>query len=206
MYNILLYQNHHYLSSLSCFNFENDFFRSSLFRRGKRGQEAPKPILFSQVNNNHRIEIKNIFPITVRLGLLGEFFWDFSIFHFCTPPVDIYRHPLLSKTTTLHVHHAFLFISLPSLNDYDVKMPNFTFYGDVNKRRRIFLALFVLEYSPQGNQLQGNSPSFDIFSELEQTRQSFKKRRFVLQVTFSLPLLSSMLKLPDVSNAKGAYR
>ena len=36
---------------------------------------------------------------------------------------------LLSKTTTLQVHHAFLYISLPSLHDYDVKMPNFTFYG-----------------------------------------------------------------------------
>ena len=28
---------------------------------------------------------------------------------------------LLSKTTTLHVHHAFLYISLPSLHNYDVK-------------------------------------------------------------------------------------
>ena len=36
---------------------------------------------------------------------------------------------LLSKTTTLHVHHAFLYISLPSLHDYDVKMPNCKFYG-----------------------------------------------------------------------------
>ena len=35
----------------------------------------------------------------------------------------------ISKTTTLHVHHAFLYISLPSLHDYDEKMPNFTFYG-----------------------------------------------------------------------------
>ena len=35
---------------------------------------------------------------------------------------------LISKTTTLHVHHAFLYISLPSLHDYDVKMPNFTMY------------------------------------------------------------------------------
>ena len=31
------------------------------------------------------------------------------------------------KTTTLLVHHAFLYISLPSLHDYHVKMPNFTF-------------------------------------------------------------------------------
>ena len=36
---------------------------------------------------------------------------------------------LISKTTTLHVHHAFLYISLPSLHDYDVKMPNCMFYG-----------------------------------------------------------------------------
>ena len=35
---------------------------------------------------------------------------------------------LISKTTILHVHHAFLYISLPSLHDYDVKMPNFTLY------------------------------------------------------------------------------
>ena len=35
---------------------------------------------------------------------------------------------LISKTT-LHVHHAFLCISLPFLHDYDVKMPNFAFYG-----------------------------------------------------------------------------
>ena len=27
------------------------------------------------------------------------------------------------------MHHAFLYISLRSLHDYDGKMPNFTFYG-----------------------------------------------------------------------------
>ena len=36
---------------------------------------------------------------------------------------------LLRKTTTLHAHHAFLYISLPSLHDYDVKLPNCKFYG-----------------------------------------------------------------------------
>ena len=36
---------------------------------------------------------------------------------------------LLSKTKRLHVRHAFLYISLPPLQDYNVKMPNFTFYG-----------------------------------------------------------------------------
>ena len=33
----------------------------------------------------------------------------------------------MSKTTTLHVHHAFMYISLPSLHDCDVKIPNFVF-------------------------------------------------------------------------------
>ena len=33
----------------------------------------------------------------------------------------------ITKTTILHVHHAFLYVSFPSLHDYDVKMPNFTF-------------------------------------------------------------------------------
>ena len=33
------------------------------------------------------------------------------------------------KTTTLLVHHALLYISLPSLQDYNVKIPNFTFCG-----------------------------------------------------------------------------
>ena len=36
---------------------------------------------------------------------------------------------LLSKTTTLHVHHAVVYISLSSLPDFDVKTPNCTFYG-----------------------------------------------------------------------------
>ena len=44
------------------------------------------------------------------------------------------------------------------------------------------------------NQLQGNSLKFDIFNELEQTQQSFKKSKFILKVTFSLPSPSSMLK------------
>ena len=35
----------------------------------------------------------------------------------------------ISKTTTLHVHCTFLYISLMFFHDYDVKIPSFTFYG-----------------------------------------------------------------------------
>ena len=45
---------------------------------------------------------------------------------------------LITKTTTLHVHHAFLNISLPSLHDYDVTMPNFTFYRESTKAKTKF--------------------------------------------------------------------
>ena len=31
------------------------------------------------------------------------------------------------QNKTLHVHHAFLYISLPSLHNYDVKLPSFSF-------------------------------------------------------------------------------
>ena len=37
---------------------------------------------------------------------------------------------LISKTTTLHVHHTFLYNSSPFLHDYDVKMPNFANCGE----------------------------------------------------------------------------
>ena len=36
---------------------------------------------------------------------------------------------LLSRTTSLHMHHTFLYIFLLLLHDYDMKMPSFTFYG-----------------------------------------------------------------------------
>ena len=36
-------------------------------------------------------------------------------------------HRFNKQTTTLHVHHTFLYISSSFLQDYDVKMPNFMF-------------------------------------------------------------------------------
>ena len=43
---------------------------------------------------------------------------------------------LMSKTTTLHVQHAFLYISLPSLHNYDVKWQNFKFTWEPRTARR----------------------------------------------------------------------
>ena len=58
---------------------------------------------------------------------------------------------LITKTTNLHVHYTFWYISLPSLHDQDVKLPNGTFYGGRNPLtlRRIFLSLSKLGYGLQ---------------------------------------------------------
>ena len=46
---------------------------------------------------------------------------------------------LISKTTTLRVHHAILYLyRLPSLHNYDVKLPIFTFCGGREHKITIF--------------------------------------------------------------------
>ena len=49
---------------------------------------------------------------------------------------------LLGATTTLHVHHAFLYISLLSLHDYDVKLPDFMFCGGREHKATTFFFFF----------------------------------------------------------------
>ena len=50
----------------------------------------------------------------------------------------------MSKTIALHVHHVFLYNSLPSLHDYDVKIPNFTcpLYAVGEHNTKIFFFFF----------------------------------------------------------------
>ena len=50
---------------------------------------------------------------------------------------------LEGKTTTLHVHHTFMYISFPLLHNYDVKLPNFTFYGGRKQATTKFYTLFA---------------------------------------------------------------
>ena len=47
------------------------------------------------------------------------------------------------KATGLHVHHAFLYISSPSLHDYDVKMHDFTFCGGREHKATAFFFFFL---------------------------------------------------------------
>ena len=55
---------------------------------------------------------------------------------------------LISKTTTSHVHHAFLYISFLFLHDYDVKRPNFAFYGGRKQATTVFFSLSELGFGP----------------------------------------------------------
>ena len=74
----------------------------------------------------------------------------------------------MGKTTTLHVHLTFLYISLPFLHDYDVKLPNFTFSGGRKQATTKLIYslskawIWFLEI-----QLREGSPTFDEVSELE---------------------------------------
>ena len=90
------------------------------------------------------------------------------------------------------MHHTFFYISLPSLHNYDVKMPNFTFMEDVNKRGRIFFLLYL--------NLSAVPKKFTLYSltlSLNWNKHAEKKPlKFILKVTFSLPSPSLMRKLP----------
>ena len=65
----------------------------------------------------------------------------------------------MRKTTTLQVHHAFLYISFLFLHDYDVKMPNLAFYGG-RKQATTKLSFWAWIWSVE-IQLQQGSPTFD---------------------------------------------
>ena len=68
---------------------------------------------------------------------------------------------LISKTTTSHVQNTFLFISFLFLNDYDVKMPNFAFYGGRKQATTKFYFSFWAWIWSLEIQLQEGSPTID---------------------------------------------
>ena len=56
---------------------------------------------------------------------------------------------LMSKTTTLHVHHTFLYISFLSLYNYDVKWPNFKFTWERERQGNKFtISVWIRAQSP----------------------------------------------------------
>ena len=96
----------------------------------------------------HYYDIKSpIFPLCLPCEIIRQ------VLNFSTPELFSFAHDLLrpqgSKTTTLHVHHAFLHIFQPSLQHCDMKFPNFTrpLYG-VGERntKKFFFSFSKLRY------------------------------------------------------------
>ena len=78
-----------------------------------------------------------------------------------TQNVIVFNSPVFSKIAS-HMHHAFLYISLPFMNNYEVKLPNFTCYGERKQATTKVIFLFQnLDTVPSGIQLQEGSPTFD---------------------------------------------
>ena len=74
----------------------------------------------------------------------------------------------IGKTTTLQEHHAFLHISLPSLHDYNVKLPNFTFCrGREKKTTTFFFSFPELWCSSLKFNFKKNLPTFDELNQVE---------------------------------------
>ena len=67
---------------------------------------------------------------------------------------------LMSKTKTVHVHHAFLYVALPSLHNYNVKWPNFKFTWERERQDDKFYHLCPHFSVFPSLQLQLKSPSY----------------------------------------------
>ena len=68
----------------------------------------------------------------------------------------------ISETTTFHVHHSFLYISLPFLHDYDVKCLIFAFYGKRKQAtRKFYFSFCIMNLISLGSQLQEGSSTFE---------------------------------------------
>ena len=92
---------------------------------------------------------------------------------------------LITKTTTLHVHHAFLCISLPSLHVYDVKIPNFLFYRGCKHAATKFSFSLLLWIRLLGIQLQEGLHTFDKAGELELSPWRLKNRELTIKRRFT---------------------
>ena len=73
------------------------------------------------------------------------------------------------KKTTLHVHHPFLYISQPLLNDCDMKLSNFTrpVYGVGEHNTKNFLFLLLNLDTVLLDLTQKISPTFDKLNEIK---------------------------------------
>ena len=106
----------------------------------------------------------------------------------------------LAKQQVFMCITLFLYISLSSPHNPDVKMPNSMFYGGRKQATtHIFLSLLNLSEVPR-NSIPGKFTDNWHFQRIGINTTKFEKRDFILRVTFLLPSLSLMPKLANNYN------
>ena len=83
---------------------------------------------------------------------------------------------LLSKTTSLHVHHTFLYISLPLLRDHEMKMPSFMFYGGRKTSNHKLFFLFLNLSAVPKKSTPGKLAYISYFQRIEIHATNLEKR------------------------------
>ena len=110
------------------------------------------------------------------------------------PPVGTLRNwkikkaiGLMSKTTTPHVHHAFLHISLQSLYNYDMKWPNFKFTWERERQGDKFYHLCQNLGAVPSLQLQTKFPSLSNRAPWNNREKKWKDAKYIFQRLFLGP-------------------
>ena len=106
-------------------------------------------------------------------------------------------HGLASKTTTLQEHHAFLYIYLPSLHDYNVKWPNFKFFFQDWKSKAINSTISVWTWvHPPLFSSNINSLLLSNLATWDNGKMIWKDAESIFQQGFSWTSLLSDHKIP----------
>ena len=105
---------------------------------------------------------------------------------------------LISKTTTLHVHHTFLYISFLSLYNYDGKWPNFKFTWERERQGNKFYHLCQNSGAVPSLQLQHqNSLLLSNEANWDNREKSLKGCEVYFSKTFSWTSPLSDCKVPE---------
>ena len=90
----------------------------------------------------------------------------------------------MTKTTTLHVHYVFLYISLQSLHNYDVKWPTFKSVWEGERQGDQFYHLCHNLGAVPSLQLQTKFPSFKFWAPWNDREKKWNYAESIFQRRF----------------------
>ena len=85
-------------------------------------------------------------------------------------------------------------------------MPEFTFLEELKQATTNFFFSFSTRVRSPINHIQGNSPTFDIFSELELTRSSLTKLRFMFKCDVSAAVAVAVAVIDAKAPQRALFR